>query len=55
MLSGNPHVRFAYCFSWLVFISYKQSSILNNLSTYYNVDYYYANIIRDTLLSYDTS
>lgn len=40
---------FAYCFGWLVFIGYKQSSILNNLSTYYNVDYY-ANIIRDTLL-----
>lgn len=46
---------FAYCFGWLVFIGYKQSSILNNLSTYYNVDYY-ANIIRDTLLLlYDKS
>lgn len=38
---GNPRVGFAYCFSWLVyvFIGYMQSSILNNLSTYYNVDY----------------
>lgn len=55
MVSENPHVRFAYYFSLLVFIGYKQSSILKNLSTYYNVDYYYANIIRDTLLSYDMS